>query len=250
MKLINCFGIAGFLLVCYAGDAQKNTKTVTDNSVNSKKDTTKLVVIGIGDPIPDSCKTIGPVNVGDNGSDLGCDYPTILDIAKKITMRVGGNILKINSTKKPDHRCECYRLYGTVLYRKNIWNIKISKTDDSITKLKFGDTAKFAILYIYRSKGSEGTLMGYDVHIGDSVICRAKNNSAYEIRLYKEGEVQLWARTESKSKASFNVKFGQEYFLRCSIVLGWFGYEPYIKLVDKIAGQEEYNNIIRERESK
>jgi hypothetical protein len=108
--------------------------------------------------------------------------------------------------------------------------------------MKFGDHPQYAILYAYRPTGP-GALVGYNLHLGDSVICRMKNYSRYEIRLYKEGPTKLWAKTEAKSSIPLNVKFGEEYYLKCTLQMGIVVGEPDIKLVEKGFAESGYESI-------
>ncbi len=234
--------VASLLFIFSNGYAQKKT------SKTAKSWNDSIMVIPIGEPLPDSCKLIGPLNVGDNGYNMGCDVGSIVDFAKTIAGRVKANIIKINASKPPDNWCECYRIYASMYYRKNIWNAKKGKYDDSVAKAKFGDTAKFAILYVYRGKKSKESLLGgYNVHIGnsDSSICQAKNNSANEIKLTKEGKIYLSAMTESESGVILDVKFGEEYYLKCSSQMGVLVREPKLELIDRNEGRAEYDIVKR-----
>ncbi len=226
------------ILMCITVLAQKK-----NNSSIYTTDYSDILVIPVGHPLPDSCQVIDKLNIGDNGYNMGCDYTSILKLAEKITKGAHGNILKINAMKEPDKWCDCYRLYGTVLYRTNLTCLKADKIDDSIVRYKFGDTAKYAILYVYRLGNDKGALVGYNVSIGDSTICRSKNNSGYEIKLRKEGKIKLFATTESSSSEELDVKFRHIYYLKCSIMTGEFVGKPYIENVDEYMGQFEYGKV-------
>jgi len=235
-------------LIWFTGNAQNITNAATGKPLISDTD---VLIVGLNQAIPDSSKVLWPFHVGDNGYDNGCSYGDIVEFAKFLAHRSGGNIIKITSCQKPDFYCDCYRLKGTVLHRKNLWNTKICKVEDSLTKAKFGDSPKYAILYVYREKKGEGCLIGYDIHLGDdSVICRARNNSAYEIKLNKQGKIKIWAMTESKSKVTIDVKFGEEYYLNCGIKIGVFVGEPTLELVGKDGGEAMFNDIKKQEESK
>ena len=163
------------------------------------------MVVKQGEQVPDSCTVMYNIKIGDNGYNMGCDYESILNFAKLKTQLDGGNVLKINTVKRPDHFCDCYRLYGTILYRKNLSKVYHDYIEDSIAKYKFGDTAKYAILYVFRPRASRGSLVGFNIHLGDSTICRAKNMSVYEIKLKKEGKIKLTAQTESSVVSQFEI---------------------------------------------
>ena len=116
-----------------------------------------------------------------------------------------------------------------------------TKDTTSIIKSKLGDKKKFAILYIYNLDDY------YDlasIYLGDSIICQIQDKKQFSIEIYKEGKIELWAKTKNKSKktVTLDVKFGDEYFLK----FDRFGYafrKAKLSLVDKSVGQIEYKNL-------
>ena len=105
------------------------------------------------------------------------------------------------------------------------------------------DTAHYATLYIYRLKNFVGSMVGYNIHVNDSVVCRIKNNTKFMVKLYKEGPTEIWAETEQKRKVKVDVKFGQEYFLKCGLSMGVFVGRPEIMLVYPEQGRLDYDNL-------
>src|SRR5580700_10525782 len=130
MRLFSYISMAGLLFFSQEVCAQ-GTKS---NLLNGDS----IAVIQMGEPMPDSCTVIDQVKVGDNGYEMGRGYPAILDFAKLLTWRAKGNVLQIKTIRPPDSWCDSYRLYGTMLYRKNIGNINTHKVEDSLKKAKFG----------------------------------------------------------------------------------------------------------------
>ena len=86
-------------------------------------------------------------------------------------------------------------------------------------------------------------MIGYDLYLGDSLLCRVKNNSKQEIRIYSKGANKLWAKTESKAEVPIDITMGREYYLRCGIRMGVMVGRPELQLVDSREGQVEYNTI-------
>ena len=119
-----------------------------------------------------------------------------------------------------------------------------AQASDSINRTLISDTAKYALLYIYRPNVYQGAIIGYKIHLGkDSIICRAKNNSKYIVKLYEEGPTDIWGATESRSTVSPDIKFGHTYFIRCAIKMGAFVGEPSLTLMDTYKGLSEFNDI-------
>lgn len=82
-----------------------------------------------------------------------------------------------------------------------------------------------------------------NLHLGNSVICRMTNYSRHEVRIYREGSTTLWAKTGSKASIPFEVKFGEEYYVRCNLQMGVFVGEPNLRLIDNGMGEAGYEVI-------
>lgn len=244
--------------IFFSGCAPMVRTIINGNTYKALPDNADVKVFSLYADIPDSCIEIGQVKVGDDGFSSGCDYDNVIGLAKKTAREAGGNILEITSFREPDRQSTCYRITAKILFRNNIWNAyhHINQIEDSIKIAKFGDKPKFAILYVYRPDAFRGSLVSYDVHLysprsGDTVVCRAKNNTSYVIKLYKEGNYNIWAKTaESECMTKVSVKYGEEYFLKCSIQMGTFVGDPYIDLEDKYAGRVTYEETTKNKELK
>lgn len=103
--------------------------------------------------------------------------------------------------------------------------------------------SSYATLYAYREKSLVGSLIGYNLSVGDSVVCRIKNNSKYIIKLYKQGPVEISAKTEKKTSVKLNVEFGKEYYLKCSIKTGIMEGRPQLELVYPEQGKLDFQNV-------
>ena len=113
---------------------------------------------------------------------------------------------------------------------------QLIKKDDS------PDTSRYATLYLYRPKNAVGGLVGYNIYVNDSVICKLKNNMKVAVRLYKEGPVKIWPHTETK-KVEVNIRFGEEYFIKFAMVSGLVGAHPELNLINAEQGKAEYTSM-------
>jgi len=66
-----------------------------------------------------SFKRIGNIIIKDTGFSLDCSYETIKKMAKKETLKLGGNCLVINEHKKPDKWSTCHRIKAEVYLISN-----------------------------------------------------------------------------------------------------------------------------------
>lgn len=95
------------------------------------------------------------------------------------------------------------------------------------------------VVYVYRPNSILGGAVHYDVHPGnDDVICDLIRNG-YCIYYSKPGELELWAKTESRSSITVDVKSGQEHFVKGGLSMGFFVGRPNFTVVDNKTGLEE-----------
>jgi len=230
------------LLAGITGCSPKAGTTVTDNSLSPLPEDAPVLVLDVNRPLPDGCRPVGKIKADAGGAE--CHYSTVIGNARSQARKMGGNIIKITRYWIPGFGNPCYEIKADVLYSANAGGLIAADQarKDSLHQVKFGDHPNYAILYAYRPSGP-GALIGYNLHGDDSVLCRMKNYSRYEIRLYKEGPMTLWAKTETKSSVALTVKFGEEYYLRCAMQMGAFVGEPALGLIATGPGETAYDDI-------
>jgi hypothetical protein len=131
----------------------------------------------------------------------------------------------------------CHRITAKILKVSDFSLLPvISKSDSALAN------ADYALLHIYRFNGV-GVLIGFDLYLGDTVICQVKNNWRKILRIKKDGLNTVCARTEVKEELPINIKIGKEYYVRCSITMGAFVGHPKLDLVSSEIGKEEYESI-------
>src|SRR5665647_156074 len=172
-----------------------------------------VLLIGLDQTEPDGAEVLGKVKIGDGGFTTNCSYETVIDKAKMEARKVGGNAIKITEHKLPTALgSSCHRITVKILRIENIDNY-ISKVEEEILS-----DVDYAILNVYRYGGA-GALIAYDLNLGDSVICRVKNNFKTTLHIKKDGLNSLWAKTEAKSEVPIDIKMGKTYYLRCGITM-------------------------------
>ena len=130
----------------------------------------------------------------------------------------------------------CHRIMANILRVENAEAYTPKVEEEVILDVDY------AILNVYRFGGA-GSLVSYDLHLGDSVICRVSNNYKTTIRVKKDGLNSLWARTESKAEVPINVKMGKVYYLRCGLTMGVFVGHPKLDLIDRNTGKSEFESF-------
>jgi hypothetical protein len=122
--------------------------------------------------------------------------------------------------------------------------IKNTIAKDTIVKDSIQKTTdQYATLYVYRPKNFAGSAVGYDLHIDNEIVCRVKNNTKYEVKIHKEGNVEIWAKTEAKESVKLDIKYGEKYYLKCAITMGAFVGRPSLILVYPVQGELDYSHM-------
>jgi len=207
----------------------------------------EIRVFELGEETPPKAEKLGTIKVGDSGFSTNCDYTTVLDKAMTEARKVGGNALKITKHKLPGFVSTCHRITADVLKVDGIENYVVAAEMVDVDSALIG--ADYAIINVYRPSGT-GVLVSYDLHLGDSVICRVKNNFCESIKIYKEGLNSLWAKTEAKSEIPINVVFGKTYYVRCTVNTGVFVGHPSLEIINNKTGKAEFTSIQQKKDKK
>jgi hypothetical protein len=188
--------------------------------------------------VPPNAEKLGTVKIEDPGFSTNCNYATVIDMAKIEARKVGGNAIKITQHTRPDFFSSCHRITADVLRIDSIeiYAPKLEPIDSAMME------ANYAIINIYRFSGP-GFLVGYNLHLGDSIICRVKDNFCQSVKIYKEGENILWAKTEAKTEIPIRIEFGRIYYVRCGIDMGAFVGRPSLEIVDSYIGKSEFTTM-------
>jgi len=198
----------------------------------------EVIVLGLHDPIPANSEELGVVKIGDNGFSANCGWDIVIDKAKIEARKIGGNAIKITDHILPSaFGSSCHRITAKILKVENFESIMVPAKIDSALM-----NADYALLHVYRYSGV-GALVSYDLHLGDTVICRVHGKWKKTIKIKKDGLNTLWAKTEAKVEIPINIKFGNEYYIRCSVKMGAFVGRPKIELVDNQTGKVEFQSI-------
>jgi hypothetical protein len=196
----------------------------------------EVEVIGPDGMEPDFCEFLGEVKVGDSGFTVNCSFETVLEEAKLAARKAGGNVIRITEHKLPSPLISsCHRITARILRVEN----EISGNKD---EEEFIPDIDYAVLNVYRYSGP-GAAIGYDLHLGDTVLCRVINNFKTTLRITKDGMNTLWARTESKAEIPVDFEFGRVYYLRCSIAIGVLLGRPKLELVDARTGRIQFESF-------
>jgi hypothetical protein len=194
----------------------------------------EVVVIGLDESEPDNAEILGQVKIGDTGFSTKCGYDVVIDKAKLEARKAGGNAIKIIKHTPPSAiGSTCHRITAVILKVENIENYT-SKVEQEILP-----DVDYAILNVYRYSGA-GALVSYDLYLGDSIICRVKNNFKTTLYIKKDGLNTLWAKTEAKSEVPIDITMGKTYYLRCGITMGAFVGQPKLELIDSKTGKAEF----------
>lgn len=174
---------------------------------------TEVYVYANSDTLPENISKIGNTSIVADDYKQKCDLRTLLEQVKGEARRLGANIVHITQLDVPSRNNFCHRL-KTTLY---------SCAQDSISKhyknLKVNSNAalekQYALLHIYRFDGPSSWLR-YNLKLGDTTLCRVKNNFKTTLKLRKEGSNTITINKRKKG-LPIDIVFGKEYYLRCTV---------------------------------
>lgn len=195
-------------------------------------------VLGLQDPLPTKFDVLGTVKIGDTGFSTNCGWDVVVENAKMEARKAGGNAIKIVQHTPPSIMgSSCHQIAANILRVENFDAAPATSTIDTALA-----NAGYALLHVYRPSGA-GSLVSYDLHLGDTVICRVSNRWRKTIWVRKDGMNTLWARTETKENLPINITIGKEYYIRCGIQMGAFVGRPKLEAVDSQLGKLEYQTV-------
>lgn len=226
ISLLGCMLLSG---ACSPKVSTKLTKTYPE--IDYRQD---IVVLDIQTEVPSDAEVLGTVKVGDSGFSTKGDWTTVLEKAKLEVRKAGGNALKITRHQFPDMASTIHRLSGQILRIDNVDRLVLEE-------VKAPEHPDCAILYVYRGAGA--ALLNYDLHLGDSTVCRVGNKFKQAVRITRPGTYEVWARTEKKESLFLDVELGKDYYLRCSVSMGIAVGRPMLELVDSRDGKAEYDAL-------
>ena len=78
-----------------------------------------------------------------------------------------------------------------------------------------------AFLYIFRPHKHNELLDIVSIYYNDELVCKMSDNSAYALRLMKEGQVTIMGKMNGREvNFPLDVKYGEKYFVRCDAIWG------------------------------
>ena len=102
----------------------------------------------------------------------------------------------------------------------------------------------YALIHIYRPAMAMGFAVSYNIDVEDKInVWKCKNGRGTIIKITKESPITLHAKTEAHAFLTFDVEFGKEYYVECTIRIGAFVGQPQIKLKNETEGRSEFNQI-------
>ena len=170
-----------FIAIISLNSCSPKISTTLSRSYPSLGDEQKVVLIGLVEEEPDNSEFLGKVKVGDTGFTTKCAYDFVIEQAKSEARKIGGNAIKIVDHSLPTLMgSTCHRIVANILKIEDIENYNQEKPEEVLRDLDY------AILNVYRY-GGVGAWVGYNLYVGDSLICRVKNSFKATLHIKKDG---------------------------------------------------------------
>ena len=197
----------------------------------------EIVVLGLDDQVPAETEILGELKIGDSGFTTQCTYEDVLEQAKMEARKIGGNAIHITEHKLPTTMgSTCHRIRAEILKVEHLDEIILNEDEEIIPDVDY------AMLHVFRYSGA-GSVVGYDLYLGDTVVCRVQNSFKQSIKINQMGLNTLWAKTESKVEVPIRIEPGHHYYLRCGIAMGLLVGRPTLGLVSSKIGKMEYESF-------
>ena len=220
-----------------SGCSPKITSSFTSHHTPLAKDA-EVLVLDMAAPMPENAGVIGQIKIGDTGfTTKNGNYAAVLNIAKDEARKAGSNVVKITEHKSPDMLSSMHRIKAVILRVDDL-----SVLSDDISDVEISTHPDYAVIYFYRESGA-GALVSYDVYVGDTKVYRSRPNTNAEVKLYEEGDVEVWAKTEAKEVLPLTIRKCSDYFVRTSVSAGIMIGRPRMEIVSDKAGREEYESV-------
>jgi len=94
------------------------------------------------------------------------------------------------------------------------------------------------LVYIYRPNSDTGGDISYDIKVGDTTITTLYAGGYYPY-FCRPAKVEFWAKTESKSAVTLDIKAGQTYYIKGAVGIGSFAGQPYLAVVAPELAEKE-----------
>ena len=183
MKTISLLMIMSLFVAC----SPKVATTVFKN-YGPLDSSEQVFLLGLEDAVPESTEILGEINLAGKGA-TGT-YEGVINKAKAEAQKIGGNAIKITEHKAPSlSGSSGHQIHAQILKVADVSKIQ---QDDQIIR-----DVDYAVINVYRFNGV-GPIINYDLHLGDTVICRVKNNYKTSVQVKKMGDEQPLGKNGSK----------------------------------------------------
>ena len=100
-----------------------------------------------------------------------------------------------------------------------------------------------SLVYVYRPSSFMGAAMSYDIHVKDKddsdKVIGSLSNGGYIKYITKPEKVEFWAKTESTSSVTLDMKANTMYCIKGEINMGFIVGRPHLTIIDNKICKEE-----------
>ncbi|TCN52472.1 hypothetical protein D0809_00045 [Flavobacterium circumlabens] len=194
-----------------------------------------ITVYNINDQVPINSKKIRSIKYNRNIIKKNLDYDSLIEKAKEEAIKNNGNAIKIVYHKPLEGNRKSIHIIKFDILKVNSSQIDNKRdVDDSI---KFND---YANINIYRYGG--GYFIGYELHIGDSVV-KIRNNLKITIKVKKAAKYLIWVNNKKEETVELDILLGKDYYIKCGTKVGFFAGIPEFKVMDNTLGKKEFDSF-------
>lgn len=233
MKKLMALMAATLLVAC--------SPKITSNIVSSCQalpSDAEVALLEVYEEAPENAEVLASISIGDTGftATKNGTYEAVVALAKQQARNAGGNVVKLTEHKIPDGWSTVHRIKADIL---RVDDLSALHNDSDADTSAHPD---YAVIHFWRF-GGVGVAVTYDVYVGETKVFRSVPGSKAEVKVYDEGRYEIWAKTESKTSLTIDLRKGGDYYISTGVTLGAFVGRPSLEFVQESSGRSVYNSI-------
>lgn len=231
------------LLACliFYSCSKKSSGTTAAFRADPLPDGTEMFILQPDESLPAKSEFVREIVLGQSLFSSDCGYKSLMNYARFTAKQSGANLIHLTEIKRPMLGNGCYhitaRLYKN-LEEENLTPLKKSRVEANKSRLP--ENADYAMVYFYRPKDFDGSIISYDVKMDDKgVIGKASNGARFEYKVISSGKHKFFGKTKKQDAITVDIEKGQEYFIRCGVTKGSGIAIPDMFLMENYVGKQE-----------
>lgn len=226
--------------------AQKSSSSNVGFRANPLPDSIPVFMLQSDELVPDDSKFVREIQMGQSLFSNSCGYKNLMNYATFTAKQSGANIIHLTEVNKPVAMGNgCYHVTARLYENLNPEKLKkLALQKQVINKSKLPENADYAIVYFYRPKSFEGSVISYPINMdGKGAIGKSSNGHYFQYKVTDFGKHRFFGKSKKQDSVVLNIEKGQEYYVRCGVTKGTSIAIPDMYLIENYVGAREMAEI-------